>query len=105
MNLTEGGSPRESKLKSYFNDFNQLVSHFTDLPVIIKRLESGQTLNSLMSLLISIRQEENKFALNEVVKRQTAKFNPEIDLNEQIFSNAQIFKSNLKIVIDSLSNL
>ncbi|KAL4511778.1 hypothetical protein ABPG72_012623 [Tetrahymena utriculariae] len=77
------------------------VKKYSNINVIIQRLEVQGYLDELFNLLTKIKDCEDKFTISELKKIQSQRNenDQQFDFNEQYNNNCQIFTQNLQLII------
>ena len=78
------------------------IGKYLDINTILKKLEENHIYKDLSEIFLNIHRRESVFTVTEL-KRISQNKNNNIDLVEQYWVNSDIFRSNLVLIVTSLS--
>jgi hypothetical protein len=78
------------------------IGKYLDINTILKKLEENHIYEDLSEIFLNIHRRESVFTVTEL-KRISQNKNNNIDLVEQYWVNSDIFRSNLVLIVTSLS--
>lgn len=80
---------------------NDELSKFSDMNIILQKLQEKGYYSQLMEIFLKIFKEESEFTLSELEKIARQKPH-EIDLLEQFWINSDIFRTNFCLILRSM---
>ena len=78
------------------------IGKYLDINTILTKLEEKNIFQELSEIFMSVHRKESLFTVTEL-KRISQNKNNNIDLIEQYWINSDIFRSNLVLIVTSLS--
>ena len=79
------------------------IGKYLDINTILTKLEEKNIFEELTEIFMSVHRKESLFTVTEL-NRISHNKNNNIDLIEQYWINSDIFRSNLVLIVTSLSN-